>query len=158
GPDECLRATNVVRVPSGRHRVATAPQRRPTMKFLALIYNDERSYRDAGPADIAAIFEAHGKFSQDATAASVLLGGEGLQPIATATTVRVRDDERMLTDGPYAETKEQLGGYYLLECKDLDDALNWAAQIPEAKTGAIEVRPIMDYAALENQAAGAESA
>ena len=69
----------------------------------------------------------------------------------------MRDDERMLTDGPYAETKEQLGGYYLLECKDLDDALNWAAQIPEAKTGAIEVRPIMDYAALEGQAAGAEA-
>ena len=65
--------------------------------------------------------------------------------------MRVRDDERMLTDGPYAETKEQLGGYYLLECKDLDDALNWAAQIPEAKTGAIEVRPVMDYEALEGR-------
>ena len=75
-------------------------------------------------------------------------GGEGLQPTATATTVRVRDGERMLTDGPYAETKEQLGGYYLLECKDLDDALSWAAQIPEAKSGAIEVRPVMDYEAM----------
>ena len=63
--------------------------------------------------------------------------------------MRVRDGERMLTDGPYAETKEQLGGYYLLECKDLDEALDWAAQIPEAKTGAIEVRPVIDYAALE---------
>jgi hypothetical protein len=127
------------------------------MKFLALIYNDEHLYQDATPADIAATFEAHGKFGQDATAAGVFAGGEGLQPIATATTIRVRDDERMLTDGPYAETKEQLGGYYLLECKDLDDALNWAARIPEAKTGAIEVRPIMDYAALEGQAAGAEA-
>ena len=65
----------------------------------------------------------------------MFVGGEGLQPSATATTVRVRDDERMLTDGPYAETKEQLGGYYLLDCKDLDEALNWAAQIPEAKIG-----------------------
>ncbi len=61
----------------------------------------------------------------------------------------MRDGERMLTDGPYAETKEQLGGYYALECKDLDEALEWAARIPEAKTGAIEVRPVIDYAALE---------
>ena len=128
------------------------------MKFLALIYNDESMYADAKPEDIAATFAAHGAFAGAAGPAGALEGGHGLQPTATATTVRVRDDERMLTDGPYAETKEQLGGYYLLECKDLDDALNWAARIPEAKTGAIEVRPIMDYAALEGQAAGAESA
>ena len=127
------------------------------MKFLAIIYNSESLYQDATPADIAGIFEAHGKFGQEATEAGVFVGGEGLQPVATATTVRVRDDERMLTDGPYAETKEQLGGYYLLECKDLDDALNWAAQIPEAKTGAIEVRPIMDYEALMPGSANAEA-
>jgi hypothetical protein len=65
--------------------------------------------------------------------------------VATATTVRVRDGERLLTDGPYAETKEQLGGFYMLECKDLDEALAWAARIPEAKTGAVEVRPVMVY-------------
>jgi hypothetical protein len=87
----------------------------------------------------------------------VFVGGEGLQPVATATTVRVRDGERMLTDGPYAETKEQLGGYYLLECKDLDDALNWAARIPEAKSGAIEVRPVMDYDAMGGDGAPATS-
>jgi hypothetical protein len=90
--------------------------------------------------------------------AGVLQGGEGLQPVATATTLRVRDGERMLTDGPYAETKEQLGGYYLFDCKDLDEALNWAAQIPEAQTGAVEVRPVMDYDALQSQAAGSEAA
>ena len=127
------------------------------MQFLAIIYNDESLYAGATPEQIAATFEAHGRFGQATREAGVFVGGEGLQPSATATTVRVRDDERMLTDGPYAETKEQLGGYYLLDCKDLDDALNWAAQIPEAKTGAIEVRPIMDYAALEGQAAGAEA-
>jgi hypothetical protein len=119
------------------------------MKFLALIYNDESIYADATPQDIAATFAAHGAFAEAAGPAGVMEGGHGLQPTATATTVRMRDDERMLTDGPYAETKEQLGGYYLLECKDLDDALNWAAQIPEAKSGAIEVRPIMDYEAIE---------
>jgi hypothetical protein len=129
------------------------------MKFLALIYGDESQYANATPADIAATFEAHGVFGQAAGEAGVFVGGEGLQPAATATTVRVRDDERMLTDGPFAETKEQLGGYYLLECKDLDDALNWAARIPEAKTGAIEVRPIMDYEALQaGSANGAETA
>jgi hypothetical protein len=127
------------------------------MKFLALIYQDERLYSEATPADSAATFEAHGKFGEDARGAGVFAGGEGLQPIATATTIRVRDDERMLTDGPYAETKEQLGGYYLLDCKDLDEALNWAAQIPEAKTGAIEVRPVLDYEAIMAQAGGAQA-
>ena len=119
------------------------------MKFLAIIYNDESQYANATPEDIAATFQAHGEFGEAAREAGAFAGGEGLQPVATATTVRVRDGERMLTDGPYAETKEQLGGYYLLECKDLDDALSWAERIPEAKTGAIEVRPIMDYDAMQ---------
>ncbi|MBE2318142.1 YciI family protein [Solirubrobacter sp. CPCC 204708] len=119
------------------------------MKFLAIIYNDESIYADATQEQIAASFEAHGAFAGAAGEAGVLLGGEGLEPTAAATTVRVRDGERMLTDGPYAETKEQLGGYYLLECKDLDEALTWAAQIPEAKFGAVEVRPVMDYDGYE---------
>src|SRR3954471_18990576 len=115
------------------------------MKYMAIIYNDEASYADATPEEIGAIFAAHGEFGDAAGKAGVMLGGDGLQPVATATTVRVRDGERLLTDGPYAETKEQLGGFYLLECKDLDEALAWAARIPEAKTGAIEVRPVMVY-------------
>jgi hypothetical protein len=119
------------------------------MKFIALIYNDESRYSEATPEETAATFQAHGEFGQAAGEAGVMGGGDGLQPTTTATTLRVRDGERMLTDGPYAETKEQLGGYYALECKDLDEALEWAARIPEAKTGAIEVRPVIDYAALE---------
>ena len=119
------------------------------MKFLAIIYNDESQYADATPADIGAIFAAHGEFGEAAGKAGVYVGGEGLQGTNTATVVRVRDGERLLTDGPYAETKEQLGGYYLLDCKDLDDALSWAARIPEAKTGSIEVRPVLDYEAIE---------
>ena len=119
------------------------------MKFLAIIYNDESRYADATPEDIAATF---------AGARRVRRGGRQGRRVRWAARacsrsprrrrVRVRDGERMLTDGPYAETKEQLGGYYLLECKDLDEALNWAAQIPEAKTGAVEVRPVMDYEAM----------
>ena len=128
------------------------------MKFLAIIYNDESQWANATPEDIAASFAGHGALMEEGAKSGAVLGGEGLQPVATATTLRVRDDERMLTDGPYAETKEQLGGYYLLDCKDLDDALSWAARIPEAKTGAIEVRPIMDYDAMGGDGAPATSA
>ena len=127
------------------------------MKFMAIIFNDESQYANATPEQIGAVFAAHGEFGQAAREAGVFVGGEGLQPSATATTVRVRDGERLLTDGPYAETKEQLGGFYMLECKDLDEALAWAARIPEAKTGAIEVRPVMVYEAQEAAGAPAEA-
>ena len=120
------------------------------MKFLAIIYNDESQYADATPEDIAATFQAHGEFGQAATEAGVFGGGEGLQPVATATTVRVRDGDRMLTDGPYAETKEQIGGYYLLDCSDLDDAIGWAARVPGAQNGSVEVRPVMNYEGAEH--------
>src|ERR687883_1401555 len=125
---------------------------------MAIIFNDESQYANATPEEIGAIFAAHGEFGEAAGKAGVLLGGDGLQPVATATTVRVRDGERLLTDGPYTETKEQLGGFYMLECKDLDEALAWAARIPEAKTGAVEVRPVMVYdgtPGAENSAAEA---
>ena len=115
------------------------------MKYLAIIYNDESLYVNATPRQIGELFAAHGEFGEAAGKAGVFVGGEGLQGTNTATVVRVRDGERLLTDGPYAETKEQLGGFYMLECKDLDEALAWAARIPEAKTGAIEVRPVMVY-------------
>src|SRR4051794_8111566 len=116
------------------------------MKFIALIYNDPAIYADATPEQIGEVFAAHGEFGQAASEAGVFQGvGDGLQPAVTATTVRVRDGERLLTDGPFAETKEQLGGFYMLECQDLDEALAWAARIPEAKTGSVEVRPVMIY-------------
>ena len=115
------------------------------MKYMAIIFNDESQYANATPEQIGAVFAEHGAFGEAAREAGVFAGGDGLQPAATATTVRVRDGERLLTDGPYAETKEQLGGFYMLECKDLDEALAWAARIPEAKTGAVEVRPVMVY-------------
>jgi hypothetical protein len=115
------------------------------VKYMAIIFNDESQYANATPEQIGAIFAEHGAFGEAARAAGVFVDGDGLQPVVTATTVRVRDGERLLTDGPYAETKEQLGGFYMLECKDLDEALAWAARIPEAKTGSIEVRPVMVY-------------
>ena len=79
------------------------------------------------------------------------MGGEGLEPTASATTVRVRDGERLLTDGPFAET-EQLGGLYILECANLDEALDLAAKIPDATTGSVEVRPVLDYSKYEEEA------
>jgi hypothetical protein len=115
------------------------------MKFLALIYADETTWVNATQEEMAASMADHDAFSDAAGKAGVLLGGEALEPTAAATTVRVRDGERMLTDGPFVETKEQLGGYYMLECKDLDEALTWAAQIPEAQVGGVEVRPIIDF-------------
>ena len=113
------------------------------MKFLAIIYNDESMYATATPEQIGAIFAPHGKFGEDSRAAGVFAGGEGLEPSSAATTVRVRDGERLLTDGPYAETKEQLGGYFIVEAKDLDEAIRWGQKCPGAHHGSVEVRPLM---------------
>jgi hypothetical protein len=130
------------------------------MRYLLTIYGDESRWADATPEDVQKIMAAYGAFSDAAQAAGVMVGGEGLQPSSTATTVRVRDNETLTTDGPFAETREQLAGYYLLDCRDLDDAIGWAARIPDANGGSIEVRPVMDYdaanAAQHEQAAQAQ--
>jgi hypothetical protein len=118
------------------------------MRYLLTIYDDESTWNDVTPEQSAQVMAAYGAFGQAAQSAGVLLGGEGLQPTSTATTVRVRDGEALTTDGPFAETREQLGGYYLLDCKDLDEAIGWAAKIPGAQSGSIEVRPVMDYEAM----------
>jgi hypothetical protein len=123
------------------------------MKYLLTIYGDQSGREGMTPEEGKAVLDAYFAFTQEVTDAGALLGGEGLQPTATATTVRVRDGERLLTDGPFAETKEQLGGFYLLECKDLDEAVDWAAKIPGAAHGSVEVRPVMQY-----EGAGAEGA
>ena len=127
------------------------------MKYLLTIYSDESRYATMTPEESGQIMAAYGAFGAKAQEAGVLLGGEGLQPTATATTVRVRDGETLLTDGPFAETREQLAGYYLLDCADLDDANRWAAQIPDAASGAIEVRPVMNYEAMGNAEAHVQS-
>jgi hypothetical protein len=128
------------------------------MKYLASIYNDESA--ETTPEQGAAIMDAYWAFTREIEEAGVMLGGEGLQPTSTATTIRVRDGETLLTDGPFAETKEQLGGFYLLECKDLDEAIAWASKIPGAANGSVEVRPVMTYASPDAgaQADGAAAA
>lgn len=111
------------------------------MQFLALIYSTEGSE----DVDFPTLIGQYNAFGQAASEAGVMVGGNALQPVSTATSVRIRNDKSTITDGPFAETKEQLGGYYLLECKDLDEALSWAAKIPSARHGTIEVRPVMVF-------------
>ena len=111
------------------------------MQFLALIYAGE----DQDDVDIETLMAQYQVFDEELEVACILLGGNALEAISTATSVRVRNGQPELTDGPFAETKEQLGGYYLWECKDLDEALEWAAKIPSARYGTIEVRPVMVF-------------
>jgi hypothetical protein len=112
------------------------------VQYLALIYSDDTAWEAAPPEERAAMYARYRAFADDARAAGVMTGGEELAPTSVATTVRVRHGEAVVTDGPYAEVKEALGGYLLLECDDLDTALEWAARIPGARTGAVEVRPV----------------
>ena len=113
------------------------------MQYLCLIYESESEAAKQSPAEQQAVFGAYMAFTKEVREAGKLVGGEPLQPTATATTVRVRDGQTLHTDGPFAETREQLGGYYLIEADNLDEALEWAAKIPTVKTGSIEVRPLM---------------
>jgi len=115
------------------------------MKYAFTIYGDESQRESATPEEMAAMSQAYGEFTQEVQAKGIYLAGEGLYPTPTATTVRVQGGERNVTDGPYAETKEQLGGFYVLDCKDLDDAIEWAAKIPGSRYGSVEIRPVMVY-------------
>ena len=115
------------------------------MRYLLMIYTDETVEAKMSPEEQAAYNAAYFAFTQATRDRSAFLAGEALQSTATATTVRVRNGKTVTTDGPFAETKEQLGGYYLLNCKNLDEAIELAAMIPGAKHGSIEVRPIMEF-------------
>ena len=110
------------------------------MRYMLLLYQDEKQI-DMSPEEMAK-WEA---FTKEVTDAGAYEDGRALQPVPTATTVRVRDGETVTTDGPFAETKEQLGGFYLLNCKNLDEAIAYAAKIPSAPRGSIEVRPVMEF-------------
>jgi hypothetical protein len=114
------------------------------MKYLCLIYEDETMYERMPQAESNAVFGEYMTFSQQYMQSGHIVGGEPLQRTATATTVRVRNGRISTTDGPFAETKEQLGGYYLLEAKDLNEAIQIAARIPGARYGGVEVRPVME--------------
>ena len=108
------------------------------MKYLLLMYANESD----APAQTTEAYQAWAALGKELEAAGVLVANNGLSSVKNATTVRVRNGKTMTTDGPFAETHEQLGGYYLLDCKDLDEASHWAAKIPTAKYGSIEIRPM----------------
>jgi hypothetical protein len=113
------------------------------MQYLLLIYQNEKVWADMPEAEQGKAFAEYMEFSKDIAQKKQLLAGEALQPTSTATTVRVRDGKTLTTDGPFAETREQLGGFYLVEAKDLDEAIKMAARIPDVRSGSIEVRPVM---------------
>jgi hypothetical protein len=115
------------------------------MQYLLMIYQNEAEYGKIDAATGKKMLEEYGAFTQSIIQSGSFKAGDRLQPTATATTVRVRDGKTLTTDGPFAETREQLGGYYLVEAKDLDAALGIAARIPGARFGSIEVRPIWVY-------------
>ena len=113
------------------------------MQYLLLIYDNEAKMGALPPDEFGKLFADYGKFTNEIRESGNYIGGNPLQPVKTATTVRIRDGKQSVTDGPFAETKEQLGGYYLVEAKDLDEAISLAARVPSSKYGSIEVRPIM---------------
>jgi hypothetical protein len=115
------------------------------MRYLLLIYQDEAAHAQWSQEQLAAEYEAYNVYSEEVSKSGAMLSGDALMPTNTATTVRVRNGKTLTTDGPFAETKEQLGGYYLMNCKDLDEAIALAARIPAASDGSIEIRPVMEF-------------
>ena len=114
------------------------------MRYVLMICTDEATEAAASPDETSSMMAAYMAFGEEMGSRGVLQGGERLRPTTDATTVRVRDGEVLTSDGPFAETKEQIGGYYVVDCKDLDEAIDLAAKLPGAIHGSIEVRPIWE--------------
>jgi hypothetical protein len=115
------------------------------MKYLCLIYDEEQKLGAMRSDELDAFLDEYRVFTEEIVGSGHFVAGEELQPVNTATTVRIRNGRVSTTDGPFAETKEQLGGFYLIEARDLNDAIQVAAKIPSARTGSIEVRPVTVY-------------
>ncbi|MFL5802568.1 MAG: YciI family protein [Roseiflexaceae bacterium] len=115
------------------------------MNYLLLIYGDEQAGVNMSKEDMDEMMGAYNAYTEDLQKAGIMRGGDALHPTSSATTVRVQDGKKVTTHGPFAETKEQLGGYYWVDCKNLDEAIEWAAKCPGAHYGSIEVRPVVDF-------------
>jgi hypothetical protein len=133
------------------------PTKEEDVEYLLLIYGEEASWDEATDDERSAMYAEYFKLSDDLRARNALLNANELQPVSTATTVRVENGETIVTDGPFAETKEVLGGYYLIEAESLDEAIEWAARIPSARHGKIEVRPVVDNTARAEASRSAEA-
>ena len=114
------------------------------MKYMLQINSEESGYAKMSEGEMGQLMAAYGQFTEELQNSGSYISSYRLQPTDSATTVRVRNGESLITDGPFAETKEQFGGYYLIDVKDLDEAIQWAAKIPTAKYGSVEVRPIWE--------------
>jgi hypothetical protein len=117
------------------------------MKYLLLIYDEEKNFGKMSEAEMGKLMGEYRQFTEGIQASGHFIGGHQLQPTTSATAVRVRDGKRLVTDGPFAETREQLGGFYMIEAKDLDEAIGIAARIPSSKMGTVEVRPLVQTGA-----------
>ncbi len=115
------------------------------MKFMLLLWGEEGQWADMSEDESAAEMARWEAYSNQLVAAGVMVSGEGLQPSATSKTLRITDGERVVTDGPFVETKEQLGGFYVIECESFDDALEWASKLPSVEQGSTEIRPVIPY-------------
>lgn len=124
-------------------RRLTTEKKGNDMRYALLIYGDESANSQAGKEEMDAVMAAHNAFGERYK--EQILGGEALLDTSSATTVRMRSGKTLTTDGPFAETKEQLGGFYIVKCNDLDEALQIAANLPGVEHGSIEVRPLMDF-------------
>jgi hypothetical protein len=129
---------------------------------MLIILGDESQFASLSDEERAANGARWADYTQELVDSGTFVSGEGLQSVTTATTLHVENGERVLTDGPFAETKEQIGGFYVIECKDLDEAIDWAAKLPHAEHGTTEIRPVMEYvdprlAELHGQTEGAAS-
>lgn len=128
------------------------------MKYLLAIFGEEPELGEMSPEEMAAMMEPWSKFGEELVGSGAYIAGEGLQPSATATSVHNRaGGEQIVSDGPFAETKEQLGGFYLLECASLDEAQEWAKKVPMGEGSTVEVRPVMDFSGYESPAGGESS-
>jgi hypothetical protein len=132
------------------------------MRYMLIILGDESQYAGLSEEEQAANGARWADYTKELVDSGAFVSGDGLQSVTTATTLRVENGERVLTDGPFAETKEQIGGFYVIEVKDLDEAVDWAAKLPHAEHGTTEIRPVMEYqdprlAELHGQAEGAAS-
>ena len=116
------------------------------MKYLCLIYDEEKTLEAMPKGESDQFMGEYFAFTEGIKQSGHYVAGEALQPVQTATTVRIRNGKLSTTDGPFAETKEQLGGFYLIEARDLNEAIQVAAKIPSARLGSIEVRPVVDFA------------
>jgi hypothetical protein len=154
-----IRTVTVRRHDEGGDR--SARKRRVTMKYVLAIYADESRLRELSESEVAAEIDAYWRLDAAAQEAGVLVDSQPLADSDDTATVKVRDGEAIVTDGPFAESKEQLGGFYLLECSTREEAIRWAARIPGAAHGHVEVRRVVEYPAPEwmnNGAAPEESA